>query len=110
MIPYEDTRSATADGTGRAEIRWEFQKSRKLLNVNRISLRATGSDTPQAAIYRRGIESDSFFVAGTFTGNQDTAVFPTGHLEITPWDPILIVWVNASAGAECTMTIEGYYE
>jgi hypothetical protein len=110
---HSDSRQAVADAQGRAEIRWDWQTGgiQKRLDVHRIAISAPpGTPPPQARLYAGGVESDQNFIAGSRTGDSDTATFLIGHLLLSPFEPILLVWTGCTPGDVCTMVIEGVFE
>lgn len=112
-IPLFESRSAIADASGSAIIRFSPGTAGASWTIQRFVTAITGPTvTPrsilQLTVYRN-IISEANRLDGTQSAAQDTSEIPNG-IEVASSDTVLAVYSGIPVGASCQFTLSGYTE
>ena len=112
-IPLFESRSAIADASGNAIIRFSPGTAGAKWTIQRFVTAITGAGvTPrsilQLAVYRNVI-SETNRLDGTQSAAQDASEIPNA-IEISSSDTILAVYSGIPVGASCQFTLSGFAE
>jgi hypothetical protein len=102
--PLNESRTATADGNGRAIAQLGPLRSFESWEIKRTTVSSTSTTLiPTARVYRGAI-APSRLIDGTYTGTLDTT---QTDMTLTSGDSVVAEWTGADVGSSCILIIEG---
>lgn len=104
-MPLNEYVVATANSTGKASTTKGPYRYGDQWYIDSIATEVNSTNQTTLTVYR-GIESNTSIVAGTFSGNFDTASGGS-PIVVKDGDKLTFVWTNCNPGDVCQATIEG---
>ena len=95
--------SAVVAANGTARVQFSPAVYAAKWTLTNITVRSTSALQPTVFIYQNSV-SDSNLVNGTFSGIFDVDSDP--KLTLAAADSLIVVWVNATPGANCVCAIQ----
>lgn len=99
-----ESANAIADVDGRAVAQLQPLRAFERWKIIKITVQSTSAPSvPECRIYF-GAESESNFIEGTYSGNNDSTDVT---LELENGERLIAVWSGAEPDSSCTLTLKG---